>query len=62
MLHTGAFSREPETLERMQMFITDHKLIKAGLHQEVYLSDFRNTAEVKLRTILREPVETTDLT
>ena len=60
MLHTGAFSREPETLERMQMFIMDHKLTKAGLHQEVYLSDFRKTAEAKLRTILREPVETTD--
>jgi len=59
MLHMGSFSREPETLERMQTFMMDHKLNKAGLHQEVYLSDFRKTADEKLRTILREPVEKT---
>lgn len=29
----------------------------AGLHHEIYLSDFRKTAPDKLKTILREPVK-----
>jgi hypothetical protein len=61
MLQRGAFSRESATLARMQTFITDHRLTNAGLHQEVYLSDFSDMAELKLRTIPQEPVETTDL-
>jgi hypothetical protein len=57
MLHTGPFSNEPETLEQMMTFIKANDLKKNGLHHEIYLSDFRKTASVKLRTILREPVK-----
>lgn len=57
MLHVGSFDKEPETLAVIQQFIVDHGLQKAGLHHEVYLSDFRKTAPSKLKTILREPVK-----
>lgn len=56
MLHVGPFDREPETLAIMKAFIDAHKFGKAGLHHEIYLSDYRKTPPEKLRTILREPV------
>ncbi|WP_316819314.1 GyrI-like domain-containing protein [Pedobacter nyackensis] len=56
MLHVGPFDREPETLAVMKTFINEHKFGKAGLHHEIYLSDYRKTAPEKLKTILREPV------
>jgi hypothetical protein len=57
MLHVGAFDKEPESLMKMQRFMTQHKFAKAGLHHEIYLSDFRKTRPEKLKTILREPVK-----
>lgn len=56
MMHHGGFDREPDTLRAMEDFILTNQLRRAGLHHEVYLSDFRKTAPAKLRTILREPV------
>lgn len=57
MLHVGPFDREPETLKQMQDFMLQHNFQQAGLHHEIYLSDFRKTAPEKLKTILREPVK-----
>lgn len=57
MLHVGPFSQEPETLRQIAAFVEVNKLIKNGLHHEIYLSDFRKTAPNKLKTILREPVK-----
>lgn len=56
LLHIGPFDREPESLEKIQVFTKEHKLKRNGLHHEIYLSDFRKTSPEKLRTILREPV------
>lgn len=57
MLHVGPFDKEPETLQIIMDFCKENKLSRNGLHQEVYLSDFRKTAPEKLKTILREPVK-----
>jgi hypothetical protein len=57
MLHKGPFATELESLEQIQAFCREHKLDKDGPHHEIYLSDFRRTAPEKLRTILREPVQ-----
>jgi hypothetical protein len=57
MLHVGSFDKEPETLKIIQQFTAEHGFQKAGLHHEIYLSDFRKTAPSKLKTILREPVK-----
>lgn len=57
VLHNGPFSKEPETLAKMQDFMKENNLAMNGLHHEIYLSDFRKTPEEKLKTILREPVK-----
>lgn len=57
MLHTGPFDSEPETLAKLNDFITANALGRNGLHHEIYLSDFRKTSPEKLKTILREPVK-----
>ncbi len=57
MLHTGPFDKEPETLQQMADFMTTASFQRAGLHHEIYLSDFRKTAPEKQKTILREPVK-----
>lgn len=55
MLHTGPFATETTTLRQMAAFMDANRMIKNGLHHEIYLSDFRKTPPEKLRTILREP-------
>jgi hypothetical protein len=57
MLHVGPYSTEIESLKIIGEFSEQHKLLKNGLHHEIYLSDFRKTAPEQLKTILREPVK-----
>ncbi|QNL47829.1 GyrI-like domain-containing protein [Olivibacter sp. SDN3] len=57
MLHTGPFSTEPETLEKMACLMKENGFEKNGLHHEIYLSDFNKTKPNRLKTILREPVK-----
>ncbi|MBP8239182.1 MAG: GyrI-like domain-containing protein [Saprospiraceae bacterium] len=55
IMHTGPFSEEPATLQKLNEFMQAKGMRKNGLHHEIYLSDFRTTAPEKLKTILREP-------
>lgn len=56
-LHLGPFSDEAPTIARMHdEFIPENGLVLTGHHHEIYLSDPRNTAAEKLRTVLRQPV------
>lgn len=57
ILHEGSFATEPESLEKIGAFMKEHNLQQAGLHHEIYLSDFRKTPQDKQKTILREPVK-----
>lgn len=57
VLHTGPFSEEPITLQKLNQFMQEKQFAHNGLHHEIYLSDFRKTAPDKLKTILREPVK-----
>lgn len=56
ILHIGSFDNEPETLDIIDSFMKANRLLKNGLHHEIYLSDFRKVSPDKLKTILREPV------
>ncbi len=60
-MHTGPFSDEPATIEKMKRFINSNgfKDVVGDVrkHHEIYLSDPRKTAPEKLKTILRLPVE-----
>lgn len=56
-LHVGSFDDEAEVLAWMHHeYIPRNGLSMVGKHHEIYLSDPRRTAPAKLRTILRQPV------
>ncbi|MDQ3485144.1 MAG: GyrI-like domain-containing protein [Actinomycetota bacterium] len=58
-LHVGSYDDEAPVLARLHdEYLPQHSLKPRGLHHEIYLSDARRTAPVKLRTILRQPVAT----
>lgn len=58
VLHVGPFDAEGPLLSRLhQDFIPAHGLRMSGKHHEIYLSDPRRADPAKLRTILRQPVE-----
>ncbi|WP_431710916.1 GyrI-like domain-containing protein [Glutamicibacter uratoxydans] len=58
-LHVGSFDDEGPVIEKMHTeAIADAGLKLAGKHHEIYLNDFRRTDRDKLRTILRQPVQT----
>ncbi len=57
MLHVGSYDSEPVSLQKIMEFCQAHGLAKNGLHHEIYLPDFRKTEPEKLKTILREPVK-----
>lgn len=61
IVHIGPFSTEGPTIQRIHEFIKDHGFTFDGLlqkHHEIYLSDFRKTAPEKLKTIIRQPIQT----
>ncbi|MFQ6392179.1 GyrI-like domain-containing protein [Nocardia sp. KC 131] len=55
-LHLGPYSTEPETLARMEAFMTTEGLAMNGRHHEIYLSDPRRAPAATTKTILRHPV------
>lgn len=60
-LHIGSYDDEDELLAHMHHdFIPTHGWKMVGKHHEIYLSDTRKVAPDKLRTILRQPVRSTD--
>ncbi|WP_020620708.1 GyrI-like domain-containing protein [Paenibacillus daejeonensis] len=56
MLHVGPYSTEPETIEQMHSYIEARRLVQAGLHHEIYLSDPRKVKPDQMKTIIRYPV------
>jgi hypothetical protein len=55
-LHVGSYDDEADVLARMHTFVRDNGFRMVGKHHEIYLSDSRQVAPKKLRTILRQPV------
>lgn len=56
-LHIGSYDDEAEVLAELhQEFIPNAGLRMTGKHHEIYLSDARKVEAAKLRTILRQPV------
>jgi hypothetical protein len=56
ILHTGPYTQEHESVEKMRTFAAQLKRKFTGRHHEIYLSDPRRVKPEKLRTILRQPV------
>lgn len=58
VLHIGSYDDETPILTRLhQEYLPANNLRETGLHHEIYLSDPRKTDPAKLRTVLRQPVE-----
>jgi hypothetical protein len=56
ILYTGPYDQEAPTIAEMHRFIESNGYHTNGKHHEIYLSDVRKTAAVKLKTILRQPI------
>ncbi len=60
-MYFGPYSAEGSTIEMIHKFIKEQGYAFDGLlqkHHEIYLSDPRRTAPDKLKTIIRQPVQT----
>jgi hypothetical protein len=59
ILHLGSYDDEGPTIARMHNeFMPANNYEPAGKHHEIYLSDPRRVAPDKLKTVLRQPVRT----
>jgi hypothetical protein len=62
VLHVGPYDAEGPLLARLHdEYLPAHGLTFDGPHHEIYLSDVRRTAPEKLRTVLRQPVRSLDV-
>jgi hypothetical protein len=57
VMHLGPYSKEMETIARMDAFAEQNGYRLHGKHHEIYLGDPRRAAPEKLKTILRHPVQ-----
>jgi hypothetical protein len=57
ILHTGPYSEERTSIERLHKFIAESGHKPRGKHHEIYMSDPQRTKPEKLKTILRQPME-----
>jgi hypothetical protein len=61
MMHIGPYATEPATVERMRAFALENgyrdRVGPNGKHHEIYLGDPRKADPMKLKTVLRHPVE-----
>jgi len=56
IMHIGPFSEEGPTVEKVHTFIGNSGRQRSGKHHEIYLSDIRQAAPEKLKTIIRQPM------
>jgi hypothetical protein len=57
ILYFGPYADEGPTIERIHRFIAEQGHRLRGRHHEIYLSDPRRTAPVKLKTVIRQPFD-----
>ncbi|HEY5561665.1 MAG TPA: GyrI-like domain-containing protein [Clostridiaceae bacterium] len=67
MMHIGPYSDEPKTITMIESYIQSNNLKEGSSsvlangtinhHHEIYLSDPRKTDPIKMKTVLRHPVE-----
>ncbi|MBO2455374.1 GyrI-like domain-containing protein [Actinomadura barringtoniae] len=61
VLHVGSYDDEGPILAKLHHeYLAANDLRMTGHHHEVYIGDPRRTEPAKLKTVLRQPVETTN--
>ena len=58
IMHIGPYADEAPTIQKLHEFILSQGYNLSGKHHEIYLGDPRRTAPERLRTIIRQPFET----
>ncbi len=58
IMHLGPYAAEGPTIAGLHRFIADHGYAPCGKHHEIYLGDPRKAAPEKMKTVLRQPIET----
>jgi hypothetical protein len=56
-MHTGPFSAEGPTIQRVHDFIEKSGRTLSGKHHEIYLSDIRKADPAKWKTVIRQPMQ-----
>jgi hypothetical protein len=61
IMHIGPYDGEPETIEKLERFITESGYLSdvsvTRRHHEIYLNDPRKVAPEKIKTVIRHPVK-----
>ena len=61
IMHIGAFDDEPQTVTLMDEYIAqngyENDITESRLHHEIYLSDAREVAPEKWKTVIRHPIK-----
>lgn len=59
-MHIGSFDDEPETIAQMECYARNNgykiDINEHRYHHEIYLSDFRKSDPLKMKTVIRHPV------
>lgn len=58
LMHIGPYDQEQPNIEKMHAFAKEQGYELRGRHHELYFGDPRRTSPEKLKTILRQPVQT----
>ncbi|MBC8332392.1 MAG: GyrI-like domain-containing protein [Anaerolineae bacterium] len=58
IMYLGAYADEGPTIAAMHEFIKAQGYMLRGKHHEIYISDPRRTAPEKLKTVIRQPIQT----
>lgn len=59
ILYFGSYKDEGPTIARLHQFISEQGGKLTGKHHEIYVGDPRKSAPEKLKTIIRQPFQTT---
>ena len=64
IMHTGPFDNEPASIEKMEAFISEKGYVSdfsdSRMHHEIYLSDARKVEPSKWRTVIRQPIKSSN--
>jgi len=56
IMHTGSYSEEGPTIEKLHDYIESKGFQRRGKHHEIYLSDPRRTPPEKFKIVIRQPM------
>jgi hypothetical protein len=57
IMYIGSYSDEGPTIKKIHKYISENGYELKGKHHEIYLSDPRRSAQEKLKTIIKQPMQ-----